>query len=232
MDDLFGDDADDDEQPASAPQQQQQQRQDLDGGAAPSDDDEAAASAPPQAGVAPTPPPADGDDVEDLFGSGDEDEDGAPASARPAAAPSATPPPAGATAPRAARTPPGGAATRRQRFGEPISVSAPLLRRPPAEGAALLKLNNVLHIEPRAFDPSSFEQEEDIHYNDERGNARVMLRRGGNVLRWRWGRGLGGERVAQTNARLVKWSDGSESVMLGDQVGALPSSSETLFRAF
>lgn len=46
-----------------------------------------------------------------------------------------------------------------------------------------------------------------------------MLRRGGNVLRWRWGEGgPGGEREAQSNARLVKWSDGTASVMLGDQV--------------
>jgi hypothetical protein len=56
-------------------------------------------------------------------------------------------------------------------------------------------------------------------YLDERGNARVALRRGGNVIRWRWHRGADGERAPVTNARLVKWSDGTESVMLGDQVG-------------
>lgn len=47
-----------------------------------------------------------------------------------------------------------------------------------------------------------------------------MLRRGGNVIRWRWARGPGGERVPLSNARLVRWSDGTESVMLGDQVGS------------
>lgn len=76
-------------------------------------------------------------------------------------------------------------------------------------------LNPRKHSSPRQ---ATFQREEDIRYTDDRGHARIVLRRGGNIIRWRHGEGPGGERVAESNARLIKWSDGTESVMLGDQV--------------
>jgi hypothetical protein len=83
--------------------------------------------------------------------------------------------------------------------------------------AAQLSATWVAPPSPRA--PSPPHPNPNPRYLDGRGNARVLLRRAGNVVRWRWGVGPGGERVPVSNARLVKWSDGSESVMLGDQVG-------------
>ena len=40
----------------------------------------------------------------------------------------------------------------------------------------------------------------------------------GNVVRWRWGIDEQGNRVKESNARIVKWSDGTTQLMIGNRV--------------
>ena len=40
----------------------------------------------------------------------------------------------------------------------------------------------------------------------------------GNVVRWRWGIDEQGNRVKESNARIVKWSDGTTQLLIGNRV--------------
>ena len=40
----------------------------------------------------------------------------------------------------------------------------------------------------------------------------------GNVVRWRWGIDEQGNRVQESNARIIKWSDGSTQLLIGNRV--------------
>jgi RNA polymerase-associated protein LEO1 len=79
----------------------------------------------------------------------------------------------------------------------------------------LAKLSNVLAIEPRPFDPATYELEA-AEYVDERGRKRVRM--GDNAMRWRWAEAAPGEPPRrESNARLVRWSDGSVQLAVGDE---------------
>jgi len=90
----------------------------------------------------------------------------------------------------------------------------------------LLKMPNFLSIEPVPFHPETYEEVQDDEVTgkmDELGRNRVKLSVD-NTLRWRYavsdegGYAVGddGEYVKESNAKLVKWSDGSETLVLGD----------------
>lgn len=100
--------------------------------------------------------------------------------------------------------------------GEEMHIEAPLLNIPPKEKLHLLKLTNIIGIQTKPFDPETFQKEEEV-YIDERGHERVRIR-DSNVIRWRWATGPKGEPVKESNARFVKWSDGSMQLLLGDEV--------------
>lgn len=100
--------------------------------------------------------------------------------------------------------------------GPPIQVEAPLIPRPPRDKVFLLKLTNILGIDPKPFDPATYEAK-DMVYVDERGQKRVRMRNT-NVIRWRHRTNPDGSRAPESNARYVKWSDGSEQIFLGDEV--------------
>jgi RNA polymerase-associated protein LEO1 len=108
--------------------------------------------------------------------------------------------------------------------GPPIDVAAPLLSRPRKNQAYLLKLTNVLGVEARPFDRNTYQPEE-IHYYDNSGFKRVK-KRDTNVIRWRYAvgpdgavvTGPDGQPIRESNARLIRWSDGSESLQLGDEM--------------
>ena len=146
-----------------------------------SDDDDDAPAPPPSAPTGQEPvdgEEADGDDVgeAELFGSDDEDEaDAAPRRIMAPSAPSAP----------------------------PLHYELPLLPRPEA-GSDLytMRLPNILSIEPRPFDPLTFEDAE-----EEGGRT-------DNIIRWRETE----EGVRQSNARVVTWSDGSMTLHVGDEV--------------
>lgn len=151
-----------------------------------SDDDDDAPARPPSAPTGEEPvdgEEADGDDVgeADLFGSDDSDAEAAPG--RIVSAPSAPSAP-------------------------PLHYELPLLPRPEV-GSELytMRLPNILSIEPRAFDPLTFEDADEEE-------ADTIMGKTDNIIRWRETE----EGVRQSNARMVTWSDGSMTLHVGDEV--------------
>eukprot|EP00879_Flechtneria_rotunda_P006999 GHRR01007348.1.p1 GENE.GHRR01007348.1~~GHRR01007348.1.p1 ORF type:complete len:349 (+),score=133.14 GHRR01007348.1:242-1288(+) len=99
--------------------------------------------------------------------------------------------------------------------GPPIDVHAPLLPRPAPDQVLLMKMPNILKVDPRPFDPATFSGGIE-EYTDARGHKRRRPR-DINVIRWRYRQDSDGQLHRESNARLVQWSDGTESIMLGDE---------------
>ncbi|XP_070922945.1 RNA polymerase-associated protein LEO1-like isoform X3 [Macaca nemestrina] len=70
-----------------------------------------------------------------------------------------------------------------------------------------VKLPKFLSIEPKPFDPQFYEDEfEDEKVLDEEDRIRLKLKVE-NTIRWRIRRDEGGNKIKESNARMVKWSD-------------------------
>ncbi|XP_017832352.1 RNA polymerase-associated protein LEO1-like isoform X1 [Callithrix jacchus] len=81
-----------------------------------------------------------------------------------------------------------------------------------------VKLPKFLSIEPKPFDPQFYEDEfEDEKVLDEEDRIRLKLKVE-NTIRWRIRRDEAGNKIKESNARMVKWSDGSMSLHLGNEV--------------
>lgn len=81
-----------------------------------------------------------------------------------------------------------------------------------------VKMPNFLSVETRPFDVDTYEDEideEDVM--DEEGRQRLKLKVG-NTIRWRETFLPDGAIARESNARLVKWSDGSMSLHLGSEI--------------
>jgi hypothetical protein len=111
------------------------------------------------------------------------------------------------------RRSPSPAATR----GPPLLVEAEPCDVPPQDSLRLVKLPNILGVEPRPFDPDTFDAGAQVEI-DARGFKRVRLR-DQNCIRWRWAADEASRgQVQESNARFVRWSDGSLQLLLGDEV--------------
>lgn len=81
-----------------------------------------------------------------------------------------------------------------------------------------VKLPNFLSVETRPYDPNTYEDEIDEEETlDEEGRARLKLKVE-NTMRWRTVFDKEGNAVKESNARMVKWSDGSMSLHLGSEI--------------
>ncbi|XP_008584373.1 PREDICTED: RNA polymerase-associated protein LEO1-like [Galeopterus variegatus] len=81
-----------------------------------------------------------------------------------------------------------------------------------------VKLPKFLSIEPKPFDPQFYEDEfEDEKVLDEEDKTRLKLKVE-NTIRWRIRRDEEGNEIKESNARIVKWSDGSMSLHLGNEM--------------
>ena len=82
-----------------------------------------------------------------------------------------------------------------------------------------VKLPNFLSVESRPFDGETYEDEMDDEatQQDEEGRTRLKLKVE-NTIRWRQGFDKEGHPVKESNARIVKWSDGSYSLHLGNEI--------------
>lgn len=79
-------------------------------------------------------------------------------------------------------------------------------------------LPNFLSVETRPFDPETYEDEIDEEETlDEEGRQRVKLKVS-NTLRWRDYIDDAGNPQKESNSRMVKWSDGSMSLHLGNEI--------------
>ncbi len=111
-----------------------------------------------------------------------------------------------------------GARGRRQpvAVGPPLDVACTLVPVPAPGSLLLLRTTNIMSIQPRAFDPANFELEQE-EYEDSSGKVRVRLASSA-VVRWRSRRLPDGREVRESNARLVRWEDGSVQLLLGEEV--------------
>ncbi|XP_017574991.2 RNA polymerase-associated protein LEO1 [Pygocentrus nattereri] len=99
-----------------------------------------------------------------------------------------------------------------------IEVEIPKVSTDLGSDLYFVKLPNFLSVEPRPFDPQYYEDEfEDEEMLDEEGRTRLKLKVE-NTIRWRSRRDEEGNEVRESNARIVKWSDGSMSLHLGNEV--------------
>ncbi|XP_052866173.1 another transcription unit protein [Anopheles cruzii] len=81
-----------------------------------------------------------------------------------------------------------------------------------------VKLPNFLSVETRPFDADTYEDEIDEEETlDEEGRQRLKLKVE-NTIRWRNNIDAKGNAQRETNARFVKWSDGSMSLHLGSEI--------------
>lgn len=89
-----------------------------------------------------------------------------------------------------------------------------------------VKLPNFLSVETRPYDPTSYEDEiDEDEVLDEEGRARLKLKVE-NAIRWRKVKDADGNDVLdelgapkkESNARIVRWSDGSMSLHLGKEI--------------
>ncbi|KAG6584418.1 Protein LEO1-like protein, partial [Cucurbita argyrosperma subsp. sororia] len=101
--------------------------------------------------------------------------------------------------------------------GPPLELEIPL-RPPPArpEKMNMIKVSNIMGFDPKPFDPKTY-VEEDIFVADESGaNKRIRLEN--NIVRWRTVRKPDGTTSCESNARFVRWSDGSLQLLIGNEV--------------
>ncbi|KAF1590087.1 RNA polymerase-associated protein LEO1, partial [Eudyptes moseleyi] len=99
-----------------------------------------------------------------------------------------------------------------------IEVEIPKVNTDLGNDLYFVKLPNFLSVEPRPFDPQYYEDEfEDEEMLDEEGRTRLKLKVE-NTIRWRMRRDEEGTEIRESNARIVKWSDGSMSLHLGNEV--------------
>ncbi|KAM1036131.1 hypothetical protein ACFX13_039926 [Malus domestica] len=101
--------------------------------------------------------------------------------------------------------------------GPPLELEIPL-RPPPArpEKMNMIKVSNIMGIDPKPFDPKTY-VEEDTFVTDESGSKK-RIRLENNIVRWRRVRNPDGTTTSESNARFVRWSDGSLQLLIGNEV--------------
>ncbi|XP_036048163.1 RNA polymerase-associated protein LEO1-like [Onychomys torridus] len=106
-----------------------------------------------------------------------------------------------------------------QRISETrIRIEIPSINSDLGNELYFVKLPRFLRIEPKPFDPQLYEDEledEKVLYEEDKTRLKLKVE---NTIRWRVGRDEEGYRVKESNARIVKWSDGSMSLHLGSEV--------------
>jgi len=101
-----------------------------------------------------------------------------------------------------------------------IDVEVPKINTDLGKEFHFVKLPNFLSVESRPFDSETYEDEmdEDSTQQDEEGRTRLKLKVE-NTLRWRQGFDKEtGQPIKESNARIVRWSDGSYSLHLGNEI--------------
>lgn len=104
---------------------------------------------------------------------------------------------------------------------EGLSISIELPRCNISLGKELyfVKLPNFLSVDTKPFDPNFYEDisSDEDEILDEEGRARLKLKVE-NTIRWRYSKDKDGEEIKESNCRFVRWSDGSLSMHLGNEV--------------
>ena len=77
----------------------------------------------------------------------------------------------------------------------------------------LAKLGNVMNVQPTMFNPATFQPENPQEYTDEQGRTQIKGCDIENYIRWRSSE----EGLSESNARLVRWEDGSYTMHIGTE---------------
>ncbi|TVU40285.1 hypothetical protein EJB05_13742, partial [Eragrostis curvula] len=101
--------------------------------------------------------------------------------------------------------------------GPPLDLVVPL-KQPPAQPDKMnvIKVSNIMGIESKPFDPKTY-VEEDSFVTDESGTKK-RIRLEDNIVRWRNVKNADGTTSCESNARIVKWKDGSMQLLIGNEV--------------
>ncbi|KAL8216036.1 hypothetical protein R6Q57_022873 [Mikania cordata] len=101
--------------------------------------------------------------------------------------------------------------------GPPLELGIPL-RPPPShpEKMNMIKVSNIMGIDPKPFDPKTF-VEEDAFVADESGHSK-RIRLENNIVRYRAVKNPDGTTSYESNARFIRWSDGSLQLQIGNEV--------------
>ncbi|RCV09142.1 hypothetical protein SETIT_2G002800v2 [Setaria italica] len=107
--------------------------------------------------------------------------------------------------------------TKEKPVGPPLDLVVPF-RQPPArpDKMNVIKVSNIMGIDPKPFDPKTY-VEEDVFVTDESGTKK-RIRLEDNIVRWRTVRNPDGTTSYESNARFVKWKDGSMQLLIGNEV--------------
>lgn len=99
-----------------------------------------------------------------------------------------------------------------------IDVEIPRIVADLGKDIHFVKLPNFLSVDTRPFDPDTYEDEIDEEdMLDEEGRQRIKLKVS-NTMRWREYMDDNGTMIKESNTRIVKWSDGSMSLHLGNEI--------------
>lgn len=99
-----------------------------------------------------------------------------------------------------------------------IEVEIPRINTDLGKGIHFVRFPNFVSVETRPFDPAVYEDEiEDDELMDEEGRTRMKLKVE-NTIRWKKYTDENGINITESNARLIKWSDGSLSMNLGSEI--------------
>ncbi|KAF8699012.1 hypothetical protein HU200_034845 [Digitaria exilis] len=101
--------------------------------------------------------------------------------------------------------------------GPPLDLVVPF-KQPPArpDKMNVIKVSNIMGIDPKPFDPKTY-VEESVFVTDESGTKK-RIRLEDNIVRWRTVRNADGTKSHESNARFVKWKDGSMQLLIGNEV--------------
>ncbi|KAI5079389.1 hypothetical protein GOP47_0004868 [Adiantum capillus-veneris] len=107
---------------------------------------------------------------------------------------------------------------REKPVGPPLQIYLPSCPPPgTAEKMHIVRVSNIMGIESKPFDPKTYIEEEEQFITDETGHKQ-RLRLEDNIARWRKVRDREGNSKYESNARFVKWSDGSMQLLIGNEV--------------
>ena len=85
------------------------------------------------------------------------------------------------------------------------------------------RLPNFLNVDTKPFNPDTYSDDHEMNVDETENRQRIKLKVE-NTIRWRFKDGEGSsqapisEREKESNARFVRWSDGSMSLVLGDEM--------------
>ncbi|GMT12650.1 hypothetical protein PFISCL1PPCAC_3947, partial [Pristionchus fissidentatus] len=97
--------------------------------------------------------------------------------------------------------------------GEGVAVNMDMASHNPV----FVRLPNFLSVAKRPFDPAYYEEDDDDDALDAEGRNRLKLKVE-NTIRWRSTINEEGEEMKESNAKMVKWSDGTMSMYLGNEI--------------